>query len=156
MLTYDAVLPCTNNTSLIVADGNLIVSSKKSSETFPISQIQSFTIKEPSAFTSGCVTFRTAQSATASINLGFGISTALGAEKTFYFQKSDVVAARKLRDCIANYGSRQSAPVTAQVPAGSGEANSTVEELRGLKALLDEGILTQEEFDAKKKQVLGL
>lgn len=155
MLNYDAVLPCTNNTSLIVADGNLIVSSKKSSETFPISQIQSFTIKEPSTFTSGSVTFRTAQAATASINLGFGISTALGAEKTFYFQKSDVIAARKLHDCITSYGSRQNAPV-AQVSAKTEAAISTVEELRGLKALLDEGILTQEEFDAKKKQILGL
>lgn len=154
MLNYDAVLPCTNNTSLIVADGNLIVSSKKSSETIPISKIQSFAIKEPGAFTSGSVTFRTAQAATASINLGFGISTALGAEKTFYFQKSDVAAARKLRDCIANYGRRQNTPATTQVATGA--ASSTVEELRGLKVLLDEGILTQEEFDAKKKQILGL
>ena len=32
---------------------------------------------------------------------------------------------------------------------------SSAEELRELKALLDEGILTQEEFDAKKKQLLG-
>ena len=33
---------------------------------------------------------------------------------------------------------------------------SAVEELKQLKELLDMGILTQEEFDAKKKQLLGL
>lgn len=39
-------------------------------------------------------------------------------------------------------------------------ANSTTlnikQELSDLKWLLDEGIITQEEFDAKKKQLLGL
>lgn len=31
-----------------------------------------------------------------------------------------------------------------------------IEQLRGLKVLVDEGVLTQDEFDAKKKQVLGI
>lgn len=34
--------------------------------------------------------------------------------------------------------------------------DSEVEQLKRLKDLLDTGVLTQEEFDAKKKQVLGL
>ena len=34
--------------------------------------------------------------------------------------------------------------------------NDIDEELRKLKSLLDDGILTQEEFDAKKKQLLNL
>ena len=33
---------------------------------------------------------------------------------------------------------------------------STTEELKSLKDLLDSGVITQEEFDAKKKQLLGL
>ena len=36
------------------------------------------------------------------------------------------------------------------------EATSSLDELVKLKSLLDTGIITQEEFDAKKKQVLGL
>ena len=48
----------------------------------------------------------------------------------------------------------QTAPkAEAQAPA-TGKNN--VEELKQLKELLDMGILTQEEFDAKKKQLLGL
>lgn len=35
-------------------------------------------------------------------------------------------------------------------------ATSAMDELRKLKELLDMGIVTQEEFDAKKKQLLGL
>ena len=38
----------------------------------------------------------------------------------------------------------------------SDSTNSTVLELREYKALLDEGIITQEEFDIKKKELLGL
>ncbi len=33
---------------------------------------------------------------------------------------------------------------------------SAADEIKKFKALLDEGIITQEEFDAKKKQLLGL
>ena len=33
---------------------------------------------------------------------------------------------------------------------------SSADELRKFKGLLDDGIISQEEFDAKKKQLLGL
>ena len=36
------------------------------------------------------------------------------------------------------------------------QAASPAEELKKMKELLDMGIITQEEFDAKKKQLLGL
>ena len=36
------------------------------------------------------------------------------------------------------------------------QASSPAEELKKMKELLDMGIITQEEFDAKKKQLLGL
>ena len=51
-----------------------------------------------------------------------------------------------------NYGKSASQPN----PPQAGTVVSVVEEIRGLKALLDEGILTQEEFEAKKKQLLGI
>ena len=46
------------------------------------------------------------------------------------------------------------APSASAAPAES--ASDLESQLRALKSLLDDGILTQEEFDAKKKQVLGL
>lgn len=36
------------------------------------------------------------------------------------------------------------------------QANSNADEIKKYKSLLDEGILTQEEFDAKKKELLGI
>ena len=41
-------------------------------------------------------------------------------------------------------------------PAQAGGASSTVEELKQYKALLDAGVLTEEEFAAKKRQLLGI
>lgn len=49
---------------------------------------------------------------------------------------------------------RAAAPAAPR--AGAGLSAETVEALKQLKALLDAGILTQEEFDAKKRQLLGL
>lgn len=43
-----------------------------------------------------------------------------------------------------------------QTPAAATSLDDQVETLKKLKELVDMGILTQEEFDAKKKQVLGL
>ena len=37
----------------------------------------------------------------------------------------------------------------------SEQAKSKAEQLREIKALLDEGILTQDEFDLEKKSILG-
>lgn len=44
----------------------------------------------------------------------------------------------------------------AAAPAGAGLPPETIETLKQLKGLLDADILTQEEFDAKKKLLLGL
>ena len=41
-------------------------------------------------------------------------------------------------------------------PSQSNYSNSELDDLRKLKALLDDHIITQSEFDAKKKQILGL
>ena len=41
-------------------------------------------------------------------------------------------------------------------PSPATTVQNNIEELRSYKMLLDEGIITQEEFDAKKKQLLGL
>ena len=44
----------------------------------------------------------------------------------------------------------------AQQPAAVVQQVSAAEELKKFKELLDMGAITQEEFDAKKKQLLGL
>ncbi|AVK98993.1 SHOCT domain-containing protein [Lysinibacillus sphaericus] len=47
---------------------------------------------------------------------------------------------------------------TSSAPAAKEKKDmfDVADEIRELKDLLDDGILTQEEFDAKKKQLLGI
>lgn len=44
----------------------------------------------------------------------------------------------------------------AQAPAPAAATDDTTAQLQNLAALKDQGILTQAEFDAKKKQILGI
>ena len=46
--------------------------------------------------------------------------------------------------------------VTPAAPVAAAPATDAVEEIQRFKALLDQGIITEEEFTAKKKQLLGI
>ena len=51
-------------------------------------------------------------------------------------------------------GPRQPKAVTIIQPTSS--AASSADEIMKFKELLDSGVITQEEFDAKKKEILGV
>ena len=142
-------LKCMNGYTLYAKGGNLVVKAKRTENTYPISNIQSFSLKEPRALSAGSIVFRTAQAASAGIEIGLGISAALGAEQSFFFTKAELSAALQLRDYVSNHDSKEST-----LPGGM--VVSVVEEIRGLKGLLDDGIISQEEFNAKKRSLLGL
>lgn len=142
-------LPCSNGFTLHIDGENIVIATKKAEEIIPISRVQSFSLKEP-GLAYGKIVFTTAQAATTGVNIGFGISAALGAEKTFFYSKGALETAKQFRDVVLNYGKHTDQPAPTAAPV------SVVEEIRGLKALLDEGILTQEEFTEKKKQLLGI
>lgn len=145
----DITLRCMNGFTVHAKGSNIVVESKRKEETYPISKIQSFALKEPRALSPGTITFRTAQAASTGIGLGLGVSAAIGAEQNFFFAKGDLATALQLRDYVSNF----EAESTSQ---SDGKVVSVVDEIRGLKGLLDEGILTQDEFDAKKRQLLGI
>ncbi len=93
-------------------------------------------------------------------------------------QASNVMAQQKIAQGIQDHGlgdtpglvlgmglvqglSPQTAAPSAPAAATTGQATSPsldeqIESVKKLKELLDAGVLTQEEFDAKKKQVMGL
>ena len=150
MNTYENAVYTLNayKMTVYVVDGKIILQTKKQEEVIPISKIQSVSIKDPKGIGNGVITLYTAQAATSSLNVGLGVSVAGGAERMIFFYKPETETAHKICDYISNY---EAAPAAA--PEG---VVSVVEEIRGLKQLLDEGILTQEEFDAKKKQLLGI
>ena len=56
-----------------------------------------------------------------------------------------------------SYNYQYSTPNIPSTPAQSASAaNVGMDDLKKLKELLDDGIITNEEFEAKKKQILGL
>lgn len=64
---------------------------------------------------------------------------------------------RAVRKSIENHDQAQAAPAQAQPVAASSPAQSdTASQLAELAQLRDQGILTEEEFAAKKKQILGI
>ncbi len=75
-------------------------------------------------------------------------------EETFWFdRKKEIIAEFEkayeyIKERIAFYKAQKNAP--------SNHPLSSADELKKFKELLDAGIITQEEFDAKKKQLLGL
>ena len=62
------------------------------------------------------------------------------------------IAVKKINDAISAYKSNQNRSSQTII----NQAASAADELKKFKELLDMGIITQEEFDAKKKQLLGL
>ena len=62
------------------------------------------------------------------------------------------VAVKRINEAIAQYKKQSSAPAATIVVNN----NSAADELKKFKELLDLGIITQEEFEAKKKELLGL
>ncbi len=48
------------------------------------------------------------------------------------------------------------APAAQAAPAPSAPADTTVEQIKQLAELRDQGILTEEEFSSKKKKLLGI
>ena len=143
-------LSCSNGYTLSISDSNLVITQKKSEEIIPISRIQSFTLKAP-GLSYGKITFQTAQPNTLGVNIGAGIGIGLGSERSFFYLKRDAKLAEEFRDAIIGFSSS-----TIPVDHKEQMVVSVVDEIRGLKSLLDDGIITQEEFDKKKQQLLNI
>ncbi len=62
---------------------------------------------------------------------------------------------RKLEELVNGYRSKEQAKV-AEIKVEKNETTSIKEQLEDLNQLLKEEIITQEEFEQKKKQILGL
>ncbi len=79
------------------------------------------------------------------------VATSSGKIAFWFVQNKDEVF-KAITDCLIERQSKQSTPATISQEA----PQSNADELKKYKELLDSGVITQEEFDAKKKQLLGL
>jgi len=142
---------CTYGYVLSTTGKSLLISKGRKEEVIPISSIQSFSVKIPRFLSLGTISFKTAQAATGGVRLGFGFSAAAGVERNFYFSTDQEESAIKLRDFVIGGGAPDDEVRSVAPPAAS-----PADEIKKYKELLDMGAITQDEFDAKKKQLLGL
>lgn len=80
---------------------------------------------------------------------GISVATSSGAIKFLYIGNADEIHSVLSRILVDRQ--KSDTPVTTQIVN-----RSDAEEIKKYKELLDSGIISQEEFDAKKKQLLGL
>lgn len=150
-------LECANGIILVARDGCIHIFTKRQEEQIPCAAIKTVTVKEP-GISYGKITFMVDQQNSMGVNIGFGVIAALGAERSFLYKKDDYWLAEKMRDYILECQKPKPVVVQQTVVQTATTPSSTdaFDQIRKLKSLLDDGILTQEEFDAKKKQLLGL
>lgn len=142
-------LPCLSPKALKLTGGSLIYIEKRKNTTIPIQSIASFSNKKPSFMANGSITIKLKMGNDSFIGIG-GIGAGFGNELTAYYKPEYTELAELYEKRIVSWSNN---PSPAQQPVAS---VPSINDLRALKQLVDEGVLTEEEFTAKKKQLLGI
>ncbi|MFC9539230.1 DUF4429 domain-containing protein [Lysinibacillus sp. NPDC056959] len=116
----------------------------KGEKSIPIKSITAIQFKEP-GLTTGYIQFAYSGSS----ETKGGTMAAVKDENSITFIKKELKQAREMVDLIELKRHANSSPAQTS-------ALSASDEIIKMKELLDAGILTQEEFDTKKKQLLGI
>ena len=117
-------------------------------KTIPISAIQSVQFKEGGMLTNGFIQF----AVLGGREKQGGLLAATQDENTVMLRMGEQTEiGRKIKDYIESRILEASKPQVAIV-----QQTSAADEIKKFKELLDIGAITQDEFDAKKKQILGL
>lgn len=119
----------------------------KGDKTIPLKSITSVQIKKP-GFTNGYIQF----GVLGSVENKGGIFAATQDENTIVFAKKHYEDMLELEEYINSYISGDSSTTVGNTPV----EKSPVEKIKELKELLDMEIITQEEFDIKKKELLNI
>lgn len=85
-----------------------------------------------------------------------GINPMTGAPQTGVATAQEQVPPQQSAQSQSHHSAAVAEPSAASSPAYSMSVSEQLDAVKKLKELLDAGILTQDEFDSKKKQILGL
>lgn len=118
------------------------------SKTIPMSTIQNIQLKKAGPFFNGFIQF----GILGGMERQGGIGGAVSDENAIVFLESCNNKALKIKEYIENIIINRGKNDKVEVP----NSLFVADEIMKLKSLLDMGILTQEEFDEKKKQLLNL
>lgn len=142
------------NGQLKIYDDKLIISRKgflafatqgiKGDKTIPLSSIYSVQFKEGSFWLNGYIQIGLG----GSVESTKGIFDATKDENTIMFNKAHNLEASKIKNFIEKF-------ILERNNNSSNNQTSIADEILKFKSLLDSGIISQEEFDKKKQQLLN-
>lgn len=121
----------------------------KGSKRIAITSITGVQLKPAGAFTNGFIQFTVPGGSERRSAFGSQTLDAVKDENSVVFQKGDEPAFLKLREMI------EQAQMTQAKAASAPPAPDVVAQLQQLGQLRDSGIITEEEFNAKKAELLG-
>lgn len=145
-------LPCIMPKALKIQGNNLIFIHKRQNIIIPLQNIVGFSLKRPSLTSNGVITIQLQKGSDAFIALG-NIGVGFGSEMTAVFKPKYLEIAELYEKHVL---ARNNTPQSVQAAPPANETVPTINDFRALKQLVDEGVLTEEEFAAKKKQLLGI
>lgn len=119
---------------------------KDTGRTIRLSDVVSVTLKKPVLTMAGCVHIQVIGERTYPV--GATAATYAPDRNTICFRKPQYGEAEAFKEALDK--------AIAQGAGGAGGSPVDTSALRDLKQLLDDGIITQAEFDQKKAQLLGL
>ena len=130
----------TEDTVKIIRKSGMFLSHKEIST--PISQISQVKVTKSGSFLPGSIKFFTNN---------WNFEEISFADQTFNTKETaeDYRIALEMKAYIESYQSKSPSPA-------SPPPSSNVDEIRKLKGLRDDGLITQEEFEAAKKKALGI
>jgi hypothetical protein len=125
--------------------------SSNREKVIPIRTVTSVEVKQPGTMFAGFIQFSLggAKARDSSFSLTGGAMDAAQDENSIVFNGDDnYQIALRIRDYVEKWNQAAAAPAASS-------SHSIADELRKLKALLDDGILSQAEFDSQKRKLLG-
>lgn len=159
----DAMLKGQQGKTLVVSDDVIriekkgLLGRKKREKTFPIRNITSVEVKKPGIVQPGFIQLSIAggHAKDSSFTWTGGAWDAMSDENSVTFTGDDrYEEALNIKSYIEEWSTRHEQQSVMSHPASVGPV-SVADEILKLKALADEGILTAEEFEAQKKELLG-
>ena len=140
------------STKLVMTDVAFILSVGREERTIPFSQVISFQVKEPrNDYQSGTITIAVGGAPSSFVNLTGWLSVGNSNNAVAYFSFDQIDEAREMNRRFTLYHKAINA-----IPVQSTANDSAADAIKKYKELLDMGAITEEEYQAKKKSLLGL
>lgn len=137
---YDGEMELLDNSTLRIQKGK-----KDAGRTIKLADVVSVTLKKPGLTMAGCLHVQV---------LGAKTYSAV-ANATHYATDMNAICFRKKEyDSAVAFKDALDAAIASK--GDDRQQTTSADELRQLKQLLDDGIITQEDFDRKKEKILGL